>query len=222
MSKRGRFGKYGEIKRISRLRESKIGAYCTPSERAKATTAFPKKKKTKTPRVTIRTAEGSDVEFIHSLSKKVFSRYGPYEDMLTHWFESEITETLLAFMEKRPVGFAMLGRHQREWNSRQVAELLAIAVEPAKQKSGIGDSLIQEVVRKAGELKVQIVVLHTAFENMPAKRLFKKHGFLPSEVKKGFYPKGQDALLMYKYMKLRSNFINCDSYDDSAETTNGT
>ena len=205
MSKRGRFGKYGEIKRISRLRKAGAGPHYTLEGGTKATrwAAFPKK--TTTPRVTIRAAEGSDVEFIHSLSKKVFSRYGPYEDMLTHWFESEITETLLAFMEKRPVGFAMLGRHQREWNSRQVAELLAIAVEPAKQKSGIGDSLIQEVVRKAGELKVQIVVLHTAFENMPAKRLFKKHGFLPSEVKKGFYPKGQDALLMYKYMKLKSN-----------------
>jgi ribosomal-protein-alanine N-acetyltransferase len=208
MTKRGRFGKYGEIKRVSRLREAKIGAHCTPVERVKAITAFPKKKKTAAPRVTIRAAEGLDVEFIHSLSKKVFSRYGPYEDMLMRWFESEITETLLAFMEKRPVGFAMLGRHQCEWNSRQVAELLAIAVEPAKQKSGIGNYLIREIVRKAGELRVEIVVLHTALENMPAQRLFKKHGFLPSEVKKGFYPKGQDAFLMYKYMKLTSNSIN--------------
>ena len=208
MSKRGRFGKYGEIKRISRLRRARVGAHDVPERGTKATKWAAFAKKTPTPRVTIKAAEVSDVEFIHSLSKRVFSRYGPYENMLTHWFESEITETLLAFMEKRPVGFAMLGRHQYEWNSRQVAELLAIAVEPAKQKRGIGNYLIREIVSKAEELRVGIVVLHTALENMPAQRLFKKHGFLPSEVKKSFYPKGQDALLMYKYMKLKSNFIN--------------
>ena len=56
------------------------------------------------PQITIRAAEESDVEFAHSLSKKAFSQYGPYEDMLERWFQSGTTETLLALMEKRPVG----------------------------------------------------------------------------------------------------------------------
>jgi len=159
------------------------------------------------PKVTIRAAEESDVEFAHSLSKKAFSQYGPYEDMLERWFQSGTTETLLALMEKRPVGFAMLGRHQNEWDSRQIAELLAIAVEPAKQKKGIGDSLIREIVRKARELRIETVVLYTALENVAAQRLFKKHGFTPSKIKKRFYPRGQDALLMYNHIESRSNFM---------------
>ena len=159
------------------------------------------------PQITIRAAEESDVEFAHSLSKKAFSQYGPYEDMLERWFQSGTTETLLALMEKRPVGFAMLGRHQSEWDSRQIAELLAIAVEPAKQKKGIGDSLIREVVRKARELRIETVVLCTALENVAAQRLFKKHGFTPSKIKKSFYPRGQDALLMYNHIKSRSDFM---------------
>ena len=123
------------------------------------------------PQITIRAAEESDVEFAHSLSKKAFSQYGPYEDMLERWFQSGTTETLLALMGKRPVGFAMLGRHQSEWDSRQIAELLAIAVEPAKQKKGIGDSLIREVVRKARELRIETVVLYTALENVASLTL---------------------------------------------------
>ncbi|OPX35121.1 MAG: hypothetical protein B1H12_09350 [Desulfobacteraceae bacterium 4484_190.2] len=150
--------------------------------------------------ITIRAAKESDMEFAHSLSKKAFSRYGPYEDILERWFQSGTTETILALMEKQPVGFAMLGRHQREWDYRQIAELLAIAVEPAKQKKGIGDSLIREVVRKARELRIETVVLYTGLENVAAQRLFKRHGFTPSKIKKSFYPRGQDAILMYNHV----------------------
>ncbi len=165
------------------------------------------KGKPERPQITIRAAEESDVEFVHSLSKKAFFQYGPYEDMLERWFQSGTTETLLALMEKRPVGFAMLGRNQSEWESRQIAEILAIAVEPAKQKKGIGDSLIRGVVRKARELRIETVVLYTGLENVAAQRLFKKHGFTPSKIKKSFYPRGQDALLMYNHIESQSNFM---------------
>jgi ribosomal-protein-alanine N-acetyltransferase len=165
------------------------------------------KGKPERPPITIRAAEESDVEFAHSLSKKVFSQYGPYEDMLERWFQSGTTETLLALMEKRPVGFAMLGRHPSECEYRQIAELLAIAVEPAKQKKGIGDFLIREIVRKARELRIETVVLYTALENVAAQRLFKKHGFTPTKIKKSFYPRGQDALLMYSHIESRSDFM---------------
>ncbi|UCF83861.1 MAG: GNAT family N-acetyltransferase [Desulfobacteraceae bacterium] len=224
MGKRGRFGKYGEIKRISRIRNARAAPHHTPEGKTKATRwmTFQKKKKPERSQITIEAAQGSDVEFIHCLSKKVFSVYGPYEDMLARWFDSDTTVTLLAFMEARPVGFAMLGRHQRERDSRQVAELLAIAVEPAKQKSGIGDSLIREIVKKGEELRIEIVVLHTALENMPAQRLFKKHGFTASEIKKGFYPQGQDALLMYKYMRSQGDFMSWGLCGESPDATNET
>lgn len=157
-------------------------------------------------KITIRVAEESDMEFAHNLSKKAFSRYGPYEDMLERWFLSGTTETFLAIMEKRPVGFVMLGRYQSEWESRQIAELLAIAVEPEKRKKGVGDFLIQEVITKARRLGIETVVLYTALENVAAQRLFKKHGFTPSRIKGRFYPRGQDALLMVSHIESRNGF----------------
>ena len=54
------------------------------------------KGKPERPEITIRAAKGSDVEFIHNLSKKAFSQYGPNEDMLERWFQSGTTETILA------------------------------------------------------------------------------------------------------------------------------
>lgn len=148
--------------------------------------------------VTVRPARAEDVDYIRSLSRKVFHQYGPYENILARWFESDIAVTLLALMGKRPVGFVLLGRLERKWYPPYVSELLAIAVEPAKWKLGVGDLLMREVLREAKELNVETLVLHTAVENFSGQKLFEKYGFTPLEVKKNFYPKGQDALMMYK------------------------
>lgn len=149
-------------------------------------------------RVNVRPAKASDVDYIRSLGKKVFHQYGPYEDILGGWFESSMTVTVLALMKVLPMGFAMVSLFRRASSPVRVAELLAIAVEPAKWRCGIGDLLMREIERKAKQLKVEKLILHTAAENLPGQKLFKKHGFMPSEIKKDFYPKGQDALMMCK------------------------
>ena len=148
--------------------------------------------------VSVRRARAVDVDYIRSLSKEVFQRYGPYESMVTGWFESGITVTFLALMEEGPVGFVMLGRFERQWYLPWVSELLAIAVEPSKWRLGIGDLLVREVQRKAKETGVETLILHTAVENLPGQKLFKRCGFIPCEIKKSFYPEGQDAMMMYR------------------------
>jgi ribosomal-protein-alanine N-acetyltransferase len=148
--------------------------------------------------VTVRPAKPEDLHYIRSLGKKVFQQYGPYEEMLVGWFESGFTITFLALTERRPVGFAMLSGQKGIWYLPRVSELLAIAVEPEKWKLGIGDLLMKEVQRKAEAEGVEMLILHTAVENLPGQKLFKKYGFVPLDIKKNFYPEGQDALMMYK------------------------
>lgn len=153
--------------------------------------------------VTVRPARAGDADYIRSLSKKVFEQYGPYERLLVEWFELGITVTLLALMEKHAVGFAMLRRLEHGWSPPRVSELIAIAVEPAKWRLGIGDLLMDEILREAERLRVETLVLHTAVDNLPARILFRKHGFSEFGMKNNYYPKGQDAITMYKYISWR-------------------
>jgi ribosomal protein S18 acetylase RimI-like enzyme len=139
-----------------------------------------------------------DADFIRRLSKKVFTRYGPYDDTLTDWFMSGFARTVLASTGARFVGFAMLGATLQDHPMSHVYELLAIAVEPEMQKLGIGSRLLKEIERKARELNVETLVLHTSADNTPGRKLFNKHGFVTAETKGKFYPRGQDALMMYK------------------------
>ena len=198
MGNRGRFGKYGEAKRTNRLRHSRIkspsplrSGIKTPGSNGSYKTSTSQKS-----RVIIRGGEDSDASFIGRLSEKVFSIYGHYEETVPRWFELEMTHTIIADMHGKPVGFAMLGRPSTRYDQEDVSELLAIAVEPKKQGTGIGEMLLQEMERKGVELNIRRIFLHTATTNLSARKLFAKMGYSPWEIKRKFYPAGQDAVVM--------------------------
>jgi len=201
MGNRGRFGKYGDHKRIKRLQDARIKSDSVPSaipESNRFSERYKKKVSRKGPGISIRPATPLDVSFVGSLSKKAFQKYGPYETILPRWLRSGLTSSFIAIREKRPVGFAMLGRPSHKMDALGMLELLALAVEPANRRLGIGDLLMKEVEREAVRQNIEKVILHTAVKNSPGRRLFGKHGFMTLEVKGNFYPEGQDAVLMYK------------------------
>ena len=198
MGKSGRYGKYGETKRLGRLQKARTGSTGGDRRLGASRTTSCRRKSSYGDEIKIIPARTKDADYIRRLSKKVFTRYGPYDDTLTDWFMSGFARTVLAEAGKRPVGFAMLGRTVHDHPSSPVFELLAIAVEPEMQKMGIGCRLLNEIERKATELNAETLVLHTSADNAPGRNLFRKHGFITAETKGKFYPRGQDALMMYK------------------------
>jgi ribosomal-protein-alanine N-acetyltransferase len=145
---------------------------------------------------TIRQAEPSDKAFIAALSGKVFSVYGPYRTTVRRWFESGATMTSISMAEGRPVGFVMIGALPGDREGETRAEVLAIAVAPEFQHRGIGQELLRHAQKCLEVLGDQRLFLHTAKENLVAQKLFLKNGFRPVQIKKSFYPSGQDALMM--------------------------
>jgi ribosomal protein S18 acetylase RimI-like enzyme len=148
--------------------------------------------------IRIRPAKPSDSRFIVTLSESVFRIYGPYKKLIGSWLESGMTVTLVALMNKKPAGFAMISHFPQEANLKQVSEILAIAVTPQKQRKGIGEMLLKEVERKAAGINIREIFLHTAEENLAAQSLFAKHEYVSRGIIKSFYPAGQNALIMSK------------------------
>jgi ribosomal-protein-alanine N-acetyltransferase len=198
MGNRGRFGKYGEIKRKDRLKKARISSRrasnIKPPRRKPSFKTLSDQKAS----VKIRPARPSDAHFIGQLSGRAFHMYGPYKDTISRWFESEMTFTLVALLDRKPVGFAMIGYRLDEGTPRYVSELLAIAVERDRQRMGIGQMLLLEIEKKAVELDLKRMVLHTAIENIAAQRLFTRNGYSRWAINRNFYPSGQDAVLMIK------------------------
>jgi len=55
-----------------------------------------------------------------------------------------------------------------------------------------------EILRVAQKVGINTLILCTATTNEPGQGLFKKHGFETLPVEKGYYPAGQESVMLYR------------------------
>lgn len=93
--------------------------------------------------------------------------------------------------EPRVVGYAGLLAGIGE------AEVLTIAVDPARAGRGLGRRLLTELMREAARRRCDDVVLEVRVDNDRAQRLYQRFGFVGIGLRKGYYqPENVDALVM--------------------------
>ena len=76
-----------------------------------------------------------------------------------------------------------------------------VAVAPLSRRQGIGERLVAELIRRAGEWNLSFVTLEVRQSNAPAIALYQKMGFSRVGLRKNYYdlPK-EDAILMTKFL----------------------
>jgi ribosomal-protein-alanine N-acetyltransferase len=84
-------------------------------------------------------------------------------------------------------------------SARRVAdelEILDLAVHPNARRRGAGSALLLHTL-DAGRLSgVRATFLEVASKNQPAVQLYAQHGFRTLDVRRRYYPSGDDALVM--------------------------
>ena len=138
----------------------------------------------------IRLAIKDDCSFISKLSGEAFSIFGDYGEIISQWLLNPDVITVIYVNDWHPLGFAIL--------SAPSGEILAVAVIPQYQRSGIGSALLNHIECLAGQLGLSRILLHTAKENHVAQLFFQKAGFEVIGTQEDYYPKGQTALRMSK------------------------
>jgi ribosomal-protein-alanine N-acetyltransferase len=154
------------------------------------------------PALRIRRASSSDLPFVFRLSDLVFRTYGPYGQILPVAFLQSRVLTLVAHERDRRVGFVMLSPVVEKGSGDHMeVELSALAVQPKFQRRGAGRALLREAIRLVGVRGASGMILHTAEENIHARRLFLSEGFVLKQAVGGYYPNGQTALRMHRVLK---------------------
>ena len=97
---------------------------------------------------------------------------------------------LAAFDGDRLVGYAGLCDYPDE------AFVQTLAVAPAAQGRGLGALLLLELLGEAERRRQRVVSLEVRADNEPAQRLYARHGFARTGVRRGYYPGGVDALVL--------------------------
>jgi ribosomal-protein-alanine N-acetyltransferase len=73
-----------------------------------------------------------------------------------------------------------------------------LAVAPAAQGGGLGSRLLTALLDEAVRRGQRCVSLEVRADNEAAQRLYTRHGFRRSAVRRGYYPGGVDALVLIR------------------------
>ncbi|MFP5220563.1 MAG: ribosomal protein S18-alanine N-acetyltransferase [Actinomycetes bacterium] len=112
----------------------------------------------------------------------------------TFWSELGQLDTrwyVVALDGEEVVGYAGLCDYPDE------AWVQTMAVAPASRGSGLGGRLLRALLDEAERRGQRTVSLEVRAGNAAAQRLYERHGFVRSGVRRGYYqPSGEDAVVM--------------------------
>lgn len=96
--------------------------------------------------------------------------------------------------EAQPLGFILCRAVAGE------AEILTLAVEPAAQRRGLAQALVEAATGAARMAGAETLFLEVAHDNAPALALYRKAGFAEVGLRRGYYDRGPnppaDAVVM--------------------------
>ena len=84
--------------------------------------------------------------------------------------------------------------------SLEDAHVTTLAVDPAWQRSKLGQRLMVVLVREAVRRGARNLTLEVRVSNEPAKALYRRFGLAPAGIRKGYYlESGEDAIVMWAH-----------------------
>jgi ribosomal-protein-alanine N-acetyltransferase len=76
------------------------------------------------------------------------------------------------------------------------AEILTLAVDPARRRQGIGAALLRAAMERAAGMGATAMFLEVAVTNQAARALYAAHGFTEAGLRRRYYADGTDALIL--------------------------
>lgn len=102
---------------------------------------------------------------------------------------------IVVIRSAREAGSPIVGYLCR-WFVADEMHILNVAVHPGRRRAGIGALLMHEALREARERRAEAVTLEVRRSNAWARRLYASLGFDEVGVRRNYYGRGEDALIM--------------------------
>jgi ribosomal-protein-alanine N-acetyltransferase len=142
--------------------------------------------------ICIRKATEEDITGILEIVQEAISPAWTHGALLGEIYKED-SYFIVADEDLHIVGFAVMRQVDED------GELLQIAVNKTKRRSGIGDLLINAVLKQAKERAYNSVFLEVRINNNTAINLYKKHGFNIIRTRKNYYNEPiEDAYIMVR------------------------
>jgi len=148
------------------------------------------------PAVLLSPMTSADLDAVVEIERRSFpTPWSP--GLFLHELKIPFSRTTLARLANgttRPVGYVC------RWRVGDEMHILNLAVDPDQRRAGIGRTLVEHVLEEAITSGVQLVTLEVRRGNAAAVALYRRFGFTETGVRRNYYGRGQDALIMSRTM----------------------
>lgn len=135
------------------------------------------------------------LDSVYKIEVESFTIPWSKRDLVKDALENEVSIYLVALENERVIGYAGM------WHIVTEGHITNIAVDSMHRNKGIGDMLINHITKIAIEKEMVGITLEVRISNIPAQKLYLKHGFKVEGFRKNYYPDTkEDAIIMWKYV----------------------
>jgi len=149
--------------------------------------------------VRLREMKRADMPAIMALEQELFPEDAWTPEMFAAEFAQPPSRRLYLVAED---GDALVGYAGMMFTGGSQADVVTLAVSPARWSEGTGTALLTTLVDEADKRGYEEVLLEVREDNPRARRLYLRHGFTEVGIRRGYYqPSGVDAVVMRKGLR---------------------
>jgi ribosomal-protein-alanine N-acetyltransferase len=132
-----------------------------------------------------------DLDAVHAIERASFAVPWPDDAYRNEIRTNRLATYVVARLGEDVVGFAGL------WVMVDEAHVTTFAVDPRWRRRGIGERMLLALLDIAVARQAREATLEVRLSNLPARKLYEKHGFRPVGIRVRYYSdNGEDALIM--------------------------
>ncbi|MDZ7263838.1 MAG: ribosomal protein S18-alanine N-acetyltransferase [candidate division KSB1 bacterium] len=144
--------------------------------------------------VLIRWMQANDVPAVYRLEQAIFPSPWTYDSFLYELSNHNFNLSVVGIVKQQVVAYAVANVVANEIHINN------LAVAEAFRRRGIGERLLQMLLRLGGDMQCEVAHLEVRAGNKEAIPLYQKYGFQVVGVRKKYYDvENEDALLMSRY-----------------------
>lgn len=142
--------------------------------------------------VSIERMKMDDLDEVMEIERMCFTQPWTREMFKSDLLQTEFTYYIVARFKGKLIGYAGM------WVAGGEAHITTIAVHPNYRRRGVGSTLMRTLLEEALRRGAEIAVLEVRQSNTAAQQLYRKYGFRPIGVRRGYYSNPTEDALVYE------------------------
>ena len=132
-----------------------------------------------------------DLPAVHAIERASFAVPWPDDAYRNEIRTNRLASYVVARLDDQVVGFAGI------WLMVDEAHVTTFAVDPRWRRRGVGERMLLALLDLSIARQAREATLEVRLSNLPARKLYEKHGFRPVGIRPRYYSdNGEDALIM--------------------------